>query len=162
MTKSLIGAIVLNTCLYSFAEEDIPSIFSSRFFMAQNAKTEHVWDYTKKSDYGQETCTPASGETLAMGKLTRWWSAKLGVLQVKGVSYIPNPFLNIVSIYLHYIGQGHHSACLPDTRMVGPTYPEICTKCYSQSVVVTRTWSLNTKYRMMLSTMARYSLNSTH
>jgi hypothetical protein len=88
MTKALIGAIVLDTSLRHLgaSSKTIPWSFARYFFTALDNKTGHAWNHTKYSDYGQETCDPVPGEIRqTAGKFSRWWTAKLGGLQLKGV-----------------------------------------------------------------------------
>jgi len=85
-TKTMFGAVSASSILRSICDTNdkapsvLPNDFSAKYFDIHNAKTEHIWQGTKITDYAHQTTIPAPGETLNTGSFMRWYMRRLVIL----------------------------------------------------------------------------------
>ncbi|KAF8577069.1 hypothetical protein K439DRAFT_587302 [Ramaria rubella] len=79
-SKSMLGAITLNTLLLSYdtrKNHSLPNNLSRRFFRKIDELINPLWLSTKALDYGFKTTVPVAGETLEHGKLIRSYTDRV-------------------------------------------------------------------------------------
>ncbi|KAF8221557.1 hypothetical protein L208DRAFT_1327277 [Tricholoma matsutake] len=83
-SKAIMGAVTLNTVLKSTDSQNyLPVDFSKRFFDAQAAKIDPIWEGTKILDYGFNCTVPVEGETLRTGAFLRWYLRRLHMVSFR-------------------------------------------------------------------------------
>ncbi|KAF9047117.1 hypothetical protein BDZ89DRAFT_26674 [Hymenopellis radicata] len=80
-TKALLDVLAMNTILHENSSlPALPDNFSKRFFQAQAARMDPLWQSTKTLDYAQGTTVPVNGESLRSGWFVRWYIRYLQML----------------------------------------------------------------------------------